>query len=236
MNLSKNSLGEILANAVGEEVWSFIRPAIGSTLYMLGITAAFTFALGLVLGIVLAVTDADGIRPLPVFNRTLGAIVNVLRSFPSMILIILLLPLSRLVLHKTYGANACVLALVGSCVPMLGRLVESSIREVAKGKVEAAKAMGATNRDIVLKVLVPEALPSIARSLTVTLIAILGTTALAGSFGAGGLGDVAVRFGYNRFRTDVLIPTVAVLILMVQGIQTLGDAVARAISRRRCLV
>jgi D-methionine transport system permease protein len=236
MNLSKNSLGEILANAVSDEVWSFVWPAIGSTLYMLGITALFTFVLGSLLGIVLVVTDPDGIRPLPVFNRILGAIVNVLRSFPSMILIILLLPLSRIVLGKTYGADACILALVGSCVPMLGRLVESSIREVAKGKIEAAKAMGATNRDIIAKVLVPEALPSIARSLTVTSIAILGTTALAGSFGAGGLGDVAVRFGYNRFRTDVLIPTVAVLILMVQGIQSLGDAIARAIARRRYLV
>jgi D-methionine transport system permease protein len=236
MNLSKNSLGEILANAVSDEVWSFVWPAIGSTLYMLGITALFTFVLGIALGIVLVVTDPDGIRPLPAFNRILGGVVNVLRSFPSMILIILLLPLSRIVLGKTYGANACILALVGSCVPMLGRLVESSIREVAKGKVEAAKAMGATNRDIVAKVLVPEALPSIARSLTVTAIAILGTTALAGSFGAGGLGDVAVRFGYNRFRTDVLIPTVAVLILMVQGIQSLGDAIARAIARKRYLV
>jgi D-methionine transport system permease protein len=236
MNLNKNSLGEVLANAASAEVWSFVWPAIGTTLYMLGVTAALTFVLGMLLGIVLVVTDADGIRPLPLFNRVLGAIVNVLRSFPSMILIILLLPLSRLVLGRTYGANACVLALVGSCVPMLGRLIESSIREVAKGKIEAAKAMGAVNRDIVLKILVPEALPSIARSLTVTLIAILGTTALAGSFGAGGLGDVAVRFGYNRFRTDVLIPTVVVLILMVQGIQSLGDSIARAIARKRYLV
>jgi len=236
MNLNKNSLLEILANTVSAEVWSFIWPAVWTTLYMLAITAAFTFALGILLGIILVVTDADGIRPLPLFNRILGAVINVLRSFPSMILIILLLPLSRLVLGKTYGANACILALVGSCVPMLGRLVETSIREVSKGKIEAAKAMGATNGDIVLKVLVPEALPSIVRSLTVTSIAILGTTALAGTFGAGGLGDVAVRFGYNRFRTDILIPTVVVLVIMVQGIQSLGDAAARGIARKRYLV
>jgi D-methionine transport system permease protein len=119
---------------------------------------------------------------------------------------------------------------------MLGRLVESSIHEVAKGKLEAAKAMGTTSRDIVFKVLLPESLPSLVRSLTVTVIAILGTTALAGSFGAGGLGDVAVRFGYNRFRTDVLIPTVLVLVVLVQSIQALGGAIARGIARKRYLV
>jgi ABC-type metal ion transport system, permease component len=236
MNLSKNTLGEILQSSIGEEVWSYVWPAVGSTLYMLAVTTVVTFGLGLALGIVLAVTDKDGIRPLPAFNAVLGAIVNVVRSFPSMILIILLLPLSRLVLHKTYGANACILALVGSCMPMLGRLIEGNLREVAKGKVEAAKAMGAGNWSIVFKVLLPEALPSIARSLTVAVIAVLGTTALAGSFGAGGLGDVAVRFGYNRFRTDVLIPTVVVLVIMVQGIQSAGDAISRSIMRRRYLV
>jgi D-methionine transport system permease protein len=236
MNLRTSSLGEVLASSASEEVWTFVAPAIWNTLYMLAVTTVFTFILGTVLGIVLVVTDADGIKPLPVFNRALGTIVNVFRSFPSMILIILLLPLSRLVLHRTYGADACILALVGSCVPMLGRLVESSIHEVAKGKIEAAKAMGTGNRDIVAKVLLPEALPSLVRSYTVTTIAILGTTALAGSFGAGGLGDVAVRFGYNRFRTDVLIPTVVVLIAMVELIQIAGDAIARGISRRRYLV
>jgi len=236
MNLSTSSLRQVLASSASDEVWSFVWPAIGSTLYMLAVTTLLTFVLGLGLGIVLVVTDKDGIKSMPVFNAVLGAIVNVLRSFPSMILIILLLPLSRLILHKTYGANACILALVGSCFPMLGRLVESSIHEVAKGKLEAAKAMGTTNRDIILKVLLPEALPSLVRSFTVTVIAILGTTALAGSFGAGGLGDVAVRFGYNRFRTDVLIPTVLVLIALVQAIQASGGAIARGIERKRYLV
>jgi D-methionine transport system permease protein len=236
MNLNTSSLGQVLESSASGEVWSYVWPAIGSTLYMLAVTTAFTFVLGLGLGIVLVVTDKDGIKPLPAFNAVLGAIVNVLRSFPSMILIILLLPLSRLILHKTYGANACILALVGSCFPMLGRLVESSIHEVAKGKLEAAKAMGTTSRDIVFKVLLPESLPSLVRSLTVTVIAILGTTALAGSFGAGGLGDVAVRFGYNRFRTDVLIPTVLVLVVLVQSIQALGGAIARGIARKRYLV
>jgi D-methionine transport system permease protein len=236
MNLNTSSLGQVLVSSASDEVWSFVWPAIGSTLYMLVVTTVLTFVLGLGLGIVLVVTDKDGIKSLPAFNAVLGAIVNVLRSFPSMILIILLLPLSRLVLHKTYGANACILALVGSCFPMLGRLVESSIHEVAKGKLDAAKAMGTTNRDIVFKVLLPESLPSLVRSLTVTVIAILGTTALAGSFGAGGLGDVAVRFGYNRFRTDVLIPTVLVLIAIVQAIQASGGAIARGIERKRYLV
>jgi D-methionine transport system permease protein len=235
MNMHTNSFAEVIQSAFSEPVWTIVGPSVGATVYMMAVTTVFTLLFGIVLGIVLVVTDRDGIRPLPIFNRVLGTVVNVLRSFPSMILIILLLPLSRIVIGKTYGANACILALVASCVPMLGRLVESSIHEIAKGKIEAAKSMGTPNLRIVTKVLLPEALPSLVRAFTIAVIAVIGTTALAGSFGAGGLGDVAVRYGYNRFKTDILIAAVIVLIALVQGIQMIGDAIAKGISRKRFL-
>ncbi|HEY5586935.1 MAG TPA: methionine ABC transporter permease [Ruminiclostridium sp.] len=235
MNLNNSSLFEVLKSAFGKDVWGIVAPAIKDTLYMTILTTIFTLFLGIVLGIILVVTDKHGIHPLPVFNKILGAIVNVLRSLPSMILIILTLPLSRLFIGKAYGPEACIFALVASCVPMFGRLVESSILDVTKGKIEAAKSMGTPNYYIVTKVLVPEALPSLVRAFTVAVIAIISITALAGSFGAGGLGDVAVRFGYSRFKTDMLIAAVFVLIVMVQLVQFIGDAVSKHIIKKRFL-
>jgi len=235
MNLNNSSLFEVLKSAFGKDVWGIVAPAIKDTLYMTILTTIFTLFLGIVLGIILVVTDKHGIHPLPVFNKILGAIVNVLRSLPSMILIILTLPLSRLFIGKAYGPEACIFALVASCVPMFGRLVESSILDVTKGKIEAAKSMGTPNYYILTKVLVPEALPSLVRAFTVAVIAIISITALAGSFGAGGLGDVAVRFGYSRFKTDMLIAAVFVLIVMVQLVQFIGDAVSKHIIKKRFL-
>lgn len=236
MNLNNSSIFEVLKSAFGKSVWEIVGPAIKDTVYMTLLTTVFTLFLGVILGIVLVVTDKQGIHPLPVFNKVLGAIVNVLRSLPSMILIILTLPLSRLFIGRAYGPEACILALVASCVPMFGRLVESSILEVSKGKIEAAKSMGTSNFHIVVKVLIPEALPSLVRAFTVAIIAIIATTALAGSFGAGGLGDVAVRFGYSRFKTDILIAAVLVLIVLVQLVQFLGDAVSKHIIKKRFLM
>ena len=236
MNLTNSSLIEVLRSAFGKDVWAIVTPAIRETLYMTILTTIFTLLLGVILGIVLVVTDKQGIHPLPVFNRIFGAIVNVLRSLPSMILIILTLPISRLFIGRAYGPEACILALVASCVPMFGRLVESSILEVAKGKIEAAKAMGTPNRYIITKVLIPEALPSLVRAFTIAVIAIIATTALAGSFGAGGLGDVAVRFGYSRFKTDILIAAVLVLIILVQLVQFLGESISKYIIKKRFLM
>ncbi|MDF2987752.1 MAG: ABC-type metal ion transport system, permease component [Eubacterium sp.] len=236
MNLNNSSLLEVLKSAFGKDVWEIVAPAIKDTIYMTLLTTVFTLIFGVILGIVLVITDKQGIHPLPVFNKVLGAIVNVLRSLPSMILIILTLPLSRLFIGRAYGPEACILALVASCVPMFGRLVESSILEVAKGKIEAAKSMGTPNHYIITKVLIPEALPSLIRAFTVAIIAIIATTALAGSFGAGGLGDVAVRFGYSRFKTDILIAAVLVLIVLVQLVQFLGDALSKHIIKKRFLI
>jgi D-methionine transport system permease protein len=236
MNLNNSSIFSVLKSAFGKNVWEIVAPAIKDTLYMTVLTTIFTLFLGVALGIILVVTDKQGLHPMPVFNKILGAIVNVLRSLPSMILIILTLPLSRLFIGRAYGPEACILALVASCVPMFGRLVESSILEVAKGKIEAAKSMGTPNYYIVTKVLVPEALPSLVRAFTIAIIAIIATTALAGSFGAGGLGDVAVRFGYSRFKTDILIAAVLVLIIIVQLIQFIGDSLSKHIIKKRFLM
>jgi D-methionine transport system permease protein len=236
MNLNNSNILDILKSAFGRDVWEIVAPAIKDTLYMTVLTTVFTLFLGVILGIVLVVTDKEGIHPVPIFNKLLGSIVNVLRSLPSMILIILTLPLSRLIIGRAYGPEACIFALVASCVPMFGRLVESSILDVAKGKIEAAKSMGASNYYIVTKVLIPEAMPSLIRAFTVAVIAIIATTALAGSFGAGGLGDVAVRFGYSRFKTDILIAAVLVLVIIVQLVQFIGDTVSKYIIKKRFLI
>lgn len=236
MNENNSSFFEILRSAFSADTWVIITPAIGQTIYMTLLTTVFTLILGIVLGIVLVLTDKNGLHPMPVLSKILGSLVNMLRSLPSMILIILTLPLSRLIIGISYGPQACIIALVASCVPMFGRLVESSILEVPRGKLEAAKSMGTPNSKIILKVLLPEALPSLIRSFTIAVIAVISMTALAGSFGAGGLGDVAVRFGYTRFKTDILIAAVLVLIVMVELIQFAGDRYSRHISKKRYLL
>ena len=236
MNLNKGNLLDVIKSAFSSQTWAIVAPAIWETIYMTIMTIIFTLLFGLLLGIVLVVTDKQGLHPIPTLNKVLGSLVNILRSLPSMILIILTLPLSRLIIGISYGPQACILALVASCVPMFGRLVESSILEVPKGKLEAAKSMGSNNFHIIAKVLIPEALPSLVRSFTIAVIAIISTTALAGSFGAGGLGDVAVRFGYSRFKTDILLATVLVLVLLVQLTQLIGDLLYKRILHKRSLI
>lgn len=227
-----NSFLNVIRSSFSLNTWEIIGPAIGQTLYMSFITVFYSLALGIILGILLVVTDQNGIYPMPTFNRVFGAVINVLRSFPSMILIILTLPLSRFIVGKSYGPDACILALVMVVVPMLSRLVESSLRDVTRGKVEAAQAMGSSNMRIVVCVLLPEALPSLIRNTTIAFIAIISTTALAGSFGAGGLGAVAVQYGYDRFETEVLIAAVLVLVVIVQAVQLTGDLLAKHLQHK----
>jgi D-methionine transport system permease protein len=200
------------------------------------LTTILTGIFGLFLGVALVLTDNNGLHPLPIFNGILGGAINALRSMPSVIIIILTLPLSRLIIGISYGPSACIVALAFTCIPMYARLVENAILEVPKGKFEAAKAMGSRTAEIVFKVMLPEALPNLVRSFTVAVIAVISVTALAGSFGAGGLGDVAVRYGYQRFRVDMLIASVAVLVVMVTGVQIAGGYISRAILKRRHLI
>jgi D-methionine transport system permease protein len=234
--MERMTLSQTIASAFSAKTWAIILPAIWDTLYMVLFTTLLTAFFGTLLGILLVVTNADGIYPCRRFSAILGGVINGLRSLPSMIVIILTLPLSRLVIGISYGPKACIIALAASCIPMFGRLVESSILEVPSGKIEAARSMGATNGHIVAKVMIPEALPSLIRNFTIALIAIISTTALAGSFGAGGLGDVAVRFGYQRFKTDILIAAVLVMIVLVQLVQFTGDALSKFILKKRHLI
>ncbi|TCO70650.1 methionine ABC transporter permease [Marinisporobacter balticus] len=236
MTFYTHSFTEIIKSAFSAETWRLLFPALISTLYMVGIATILTLIVGLILGAILVMTDKDGLTPIPFLNRILGAVINALRSLPSMIMIILTLPLARLITGKGYGANACIIALAISCIPMYARLVENSLLEVDKGKIEAAKSMGIDNFKILFTLILPESLPSIVRSFTVAVIAIISMTALAGSFGAGGIGNIAIQYGFNRFRYDILIATVFVLIIFAQIVQMAGDFGAKLILKKRHLL
>ena len=217
----------------GPEVFQIIIIALGETIYMTVVTSIFAFLFGLVLGIVMFITEPDSIYPLPLFNKILGIAINIIRSFPSMILIVVLLPLSRLIVGTSIGTTAAIVPLVIGTAPILGRTVENSLKEVERGKIEAAIAMGSSSYDIIRKVIIPEALPSLARGITLSIITIIGASAIAGATGAGGLGAVALRYGYQRFMEDVLIYTVLLMVIIVQAIQMLGDFFARRINAKR---
>lgn len=236
MSLDKYPFWEVLKHAFSDEVWSIMWPAVRETLYMVAISAMITLVFGILLGIVLSVISKDGVRPVPVLNETMGGIINCLRSLPQMIMIIITLPLARAILGQSYGVNACIIALAASCIPMFARLVQGAFVEIPKGKIEAAKSMGSSGTKIVFRVMLPEALPAIIRAFTVALIGIISMTALAGSFGAGGIGDIAVRYGFNRFQHDMLFAAVLVLIIMVQIVQVAGDFFSNLILKKRHLI
>lgn len=236
MSLLDTPLWEVIKASFAPEIWSTILPAVSDTLYMVAISSAITFALGLLLGVLLTVTNPNGLVPLKVLYSGSGWLINCLRSLPQMVMIILMIPVARLIFGKSYGTNACIIAIAASCIPMYARIVESSLLEIAKGKIDAAKSIGSTNLQIILRIMMPETVPSLIRGFTVAVIAILSMTALAGMFGAGGVGDIAVRFGYQRFQHDVLFAAVYVLIVLVQIIQLSGDFVSRQILKKRNLL
>lgn len=236
MTFQTHSLIEILKSAFSASTWELVFPALLTTLYMVGIATILTLIAGLILGGILVMTDKDGLTPLPIFNTILSSIINALRSLPSMIMIISVLPLARFILGKGYGANACIIALAISCIPMYARLVENSLLEIDKGKIEAAKSMGIGNFKILFTVILPEAIPSVIRSFTVAIIAIISMTALAGCFGAGGIGSVAIQYGFNRFRFDILIATILVLVILAQIVQFTGNFFAKLILKKRHLI
>ena len=236
MSFEKYPFWDVVRHAFSDEVWETLWPAVWDTVYMVALSALITLVIGLLLGILLSVISKEGVRPMPVVSGISGTIVNCLRSLPQMIMIIVTLPLARAILGQSYGVNACIIALAASLIPMFARLVQGALAEVPKGKIEAAKAMGCSSARIVLRIMVPEAIPSIIRGFTVTLIGIISMTALAGSFGAGGIGDIAVRFGFNRFYHDMLIASVFVLIIMVEVVQITGDILANIILKKRHLI
>lgn len=215
-----------------DEMAPLLWEATWQTGVMVGWAAVFTVLLGLPLGVALVVFDRGGLRPLPVLKSVLGMIVNVGRSLPFIVLMIAIIPFTRLVVGTTIGTAAVVVPLTVGAVPFFARLVETALREVDRDVIQAAQAMGAGRGAVVWKVLLPEALPGIVAGVTVTVVALIGYTAMAGTIGGGGLGDLAIRYGYQRFETAVMIVTVVVLIVIVQIMQSLGDLLARRLSHK----
>ena len=212
--------------------WSEIGRATGDTLLMLGGSLALTVLFGVPLGVLLYLSGKGRLAANPVLNAGLSLIVNILRSVPFIILLIVMLPVTVLMVGTSLGVAGAIPPLVVGAAPFYGRLVETALREVDKGVVEASQAMGASTFQIVTRALLPEALPGIIAGATVTAIALVSYTAMAGVVGAGGLGDLAIRFGYQRFQTDVMVVTVVLLLVLVQALQMLGDRMVAAVSHR----
>ncbi len=202
------------------------------TLVMVGISGLIGAAFGVPLGVALYLTDRDGVlQNLPV-NRGMGIVVNAVRSTPFIILLVAVIPLTRAIVGSSIGTAAAVVPLTIAAAPFIARLVETALREVDRGLIEAAQAMGATTRQIVFKVLVPEALPGIVAGLTITFVSLVGYSAMAGAIGGGGLGDLGIRYGYQRFLPEVMGAVVLILIVFVQVVQSLGDALVRRLSHK----
>jgi D-methionine transport system permease protein len=215
---------------MSDETVDLIWEATLETLRMVGVAMAITIPLGLLVGVLLLLTGRGAPLAQPLVNRLLGLIVNVGRSVPFIILLVALIPFTRAVVGTTIGTTAAIVPLTVATIPFFARIVESSLREVPAGLVEAAQSAGASDRQVVTKVLVPEALPSLVSGATITTIGVLGYSAMAGAVGGGGLGDVAIRYGYQRYETDVTIATVVVLVVLVQLIQFAGDLLSRRLS------
>lgn len=216
-----------------EDLIPMLLTGFGETLYMVVLSTVAAIVLGLPLGVLVVITSTGHVLESPRLNRVLGAVINVTRSFPFIIMIVLLLPLSRFLVGTTLGATAASVPLSIAAAPFLARIIENSLKEVDRGKVEAALAMGATPLQIVRKVLIPEALSSLVLGVTLAVITITGFTATAGAIGAGGLGSLAIRYGYMRYREDVMFATVLILVVFVQGVQWSGDRLARRINRNQ---
>lgn len=202
------------------------------TFYMVGISAVLSMLIGLPLGLLLVTTSPEGVLRNPAVNQTLAAIVNVGRSLPFIILLVAIIPLTRLVVGTTIGSTAALVPLTLSAVPFFARVSETSLLEVNQGLIEAARAMGCDYWQIILKVLIPEALPSLVLGATLMVISLLNYSAVAGVVGGGGLGDLAIRYGYQRFDTRVMIITVVLLVVLVQITQFLGDRLAQSLRKR----
>ncbi len=215
-----------------EEYGSLLLGGVGETVFMTLTPTLFAYALGLPMGVLLTVTRAGGIAEAPRFNAVFGWLVNILRSLPFMILMIFIIPLTRFIAGTSIGATAACVPLTIAAAPFVARMVEQSLEEIDPGTVEAARCMGATNWQIVTRVLLVESVPSLLRGLSISTITILGYTAITGAVGAGGLGNIAFRFGYQRYQKDLMYVTVALLILLVCLIQGVFNRIARHADKR----
>ena len=214
------------------EMLRLIASATGETLMMVAIAAAIGTLFGLPLGVFLATSGKGELFAAPWANRVLGVIVNATRSTPFIILVVAIIPFTRLIAGTSIGTNAAIVPLTVAATPFIARLIEGAIREVDQGLIEAARAFGASPLQIVLKVLIPEALPTIVLGLTLALVSLIGFSAMVGAVGGGGLGDLGIRYGYQRFMPEMVLAVVVVLIVLVQAIQSLGDRLSRQLNKR----
>lgn len=204
-------------------VFNMILDSTLETLYMVMFSTIFSLVIGFPIGVLLVITKKDGILERPNLNKILEIIINTFRSFPFIILMILVFPLSRFIVGTTIGSTAAIVPLSISAAPFVARMIEGALNEVDKGLIEASSSMGANNWTIIFKVMIPETMPHIIHGITITVISLVGFSAMAGTIGAGGLGDLAIRFGYQRFKLDIMIYSVVVIIIMVQIIQSIGN-------------
>ena len=217
---------------MSEAMINLLLQALGETLLMVLASALFSGLIGIPLGVALHVTKSGQILQHPVLNRVLGAIINLGRSVPFIILLVAIIPLTRLIVGTSIGTVAAIVPLTVGAIPFVARLIEGALIEAPSGLVEAAQAMGAKPLQIIQKVLLPEALPGILNSLTITLVTLVNYSAMAGAIGGGGLGDVGIRYGYQRFDPLVMLITVAILVILVQLIQSLGDRLVKQVDHR----
>ena len=214
------------------EMINLIAASTGETLYMVAVSALIATLFGLPLGVFLATSGKGELFAAPWINRVLGVVVNATRSTPFIILVVAIIPFTRLIAGTSIGTNAAIVPLTIAATPFIARLIEGAIREVDQGLIEAARAFGATPLQIVLKVLIPEALPGIVLGLTLAIVSLLGFSAMVGAVGGGGLGDLGIRYGYQRFMPEMMLAVVVVLIVLVQAVQSVGDRLARHLNKR----
>ncbi len=209
-----------------------IIPSLLETIYMVSLSTLFSLIIGFPLGVLLVITEKGNIWERPLLNQLLNGIINILRSFPFIILMILVFPISRLIVGQTIGTTATIVPLSIAAAPFVARIMESSLKEVDKGIIEFSLSMGASIPEIIFKVLIPEALPSLILGITMTIINLIGYSAMAGAIGGGGLGNLAIRYGLYRFETDIMIASVFVIILLVQGIQFIGNRLSTIVNKK----
>lgn len=218
--------------AYWDSLSKIVPKALNETIYMVVVSTFLAYVLGIPMGVFLVITSANHVLPNPWVERTLGTIINIFRSIPFIILLVALIPFTTMVVGTRIGTTAAIVPLVVSAAPFVARLIESSLKEVSHGVIEAALSMGASPWQVISKVLLPETKSPIILGIAITTINIIAYTAMAGAVGGGGLGDLAIQYGYNRFRTDIMIITVLILVVIVQGIQWIGTSLARRLSHR----
>ncbi|MCI7476860.1 MAG: ABC transporter permease [Selenomonadales bacterium] len=215
-----------------EDMIPLLTKALGETVYMVAVSMIIATIIGVPVGVLLHVTTKGQILESPILNKVLSSVINAVRSIPFIILLVAIIPFTRLVVGSSIGTTAAMVPLVIASIPFIGRQVETSLREVPEGIVEAAQSMGATPMQIISRVLLPEAMPNIVAQLTTVVIALVGESAMAGAVGGGGLGDLAIRYGYQRFRPEIMLATVVILIIMVQLVQFAGNKLAAKLNKK----